>query len=77
MNHMIHIEVRDKDMMGSDMIGHCEVPMAFFAKIGGAAEWCELKWLGMNAGVIHFKSHYEPQAIVAAPMMQTQTVIVE
>lgn len=36
MNHEIHIEVRDKDMIGSDMIGHAMVPMHFFAKVGGA-----------------------------------------
>lgn len=31
MNHEIFIEVRDKDMMGSEMIGNAKVPMNFFA----------------------------------------------
>lgn len=44
MNHEVHIEVRDKDMIGSEMIGHARVPMALFARVGGAAEWIELKW---------------------------------
>lgn len=50
--------------------------MSFFARVGGAAEWIELKYLGMPAGNIHFTSEYFPQAVVAAPMVQ-QTVIVE
>lgn len=40
---MIHIEVRDKDMIGSEMIGHAEVPMVLLAK-KNASEWIELKW---------------------------------
>jgi hypothetical protein len=76
MNHMIDIEVRDKDMVGSEMIGHAQVPMHFFAKVGGAAEWIELKYMGMPAGNIHFTSEYVPQAVVAQPMVQ-QTVVVQ
>lgn len=64
MNHEIHIEVRDKDMIGSEMIGHARVPMVLFAKVGGAIEWVELKWQGMNAGNIHFRSEYFPQAVM-------------
>jgi hypothetical protein len=70
MGHEIHIEVRDKNMIGSEMIGHARVPVSFFAKPGGMAEWIELFWQGMPAGNIHFKSEYFPQAVVGgAPMM--------
>ena len=58
MNHMIDIEVKDKDMVGSEMIGHAQVPMSFLAKVGGAVEWIELKYMGFPAGNIHFKSDY-------------------
>jgi len=54
---MIQIEVRDKDMIGSQMIGHAEVPMVFLAK-REATEWIELKWEGFPAGNILFKSSY-------------------
>lgn len=69
MNHEVHIEVRDRDMIGSEMIGHAKVPMHFFARPGGASEWIELFWQGFAAGRIHFKSEYFPQAVVGgAPM---------
>lgn len=82
LNHEIHIEVRDKDMIASQMIGHAMVPMGFFAKPGGAAEWIELKFQGFPAGNIHFKSEYFPQAVVgnampmAAPVTTTTTTVV-
>jgi len=66
MNHMIDITVRDRDQMGADMVGHCQVPMSFFARVGGAQEWLELKFMGMPAGNIHFTSEYFPQAVVGA-----------
>jgi hypothetical protein len=66
MNHMIDITVRDRDQVGSEMVGHCQVPMSFFARVGGAQEWLELKFMGMPAGNIHFTSEYFPQAVVGA-----------
>ena len=60
MNHMIEIEVRDKDMIGSQMIGHARVPMVKFARPGGANEWIELFYEAFAAGTIHFKSEYQP-----------------
>jgi hypothetical protein len=36
MNHMIEIIVKDKDMMGSEILGRAEVPMGFLAKPMGA-----------------------------------------
>lgn len=63
-------------MMGSEMLGHAQVPMSFFARVGGMSEWIELKHMGMPAGTIHFTSEYYPQAVIAAPMMQ-QTVIID
>jgi len=83
MNHMIEIEVRDKDMIGSQMIGHARVPMATFARVGGGNEWIELFFETFAAGTIHFRSEYTPQAVVGggAPMMappvQQTTVVVE
>ena len=80
MEHEVHIEVRDKDMIGSEMIGHCRVPVRFFAKVGGAAEWLELKWQGFDAGTIHFRSEYFPQAVVepvmAPPVMAPREEVV-
>jgi hypothetical protein len=82
MNHMIEIEVRDKDMIGSQMIGHARIPMARLARVEGASEWIELGFELFNAGTIHFKSEYTPQAVVGgpAPMMAPpvqQTVVTE
>ena len=66
---MIEIEVKDKDMVGSEMIGRCQVPMEFFAKVGGASEWLALKYMDFPAGNIHFKSEYFPQEVVQTNVM--------
>ena len=44
--------------MGSEPIGHAEVPLAFFASRGPVEEWIELKYRGFPAGRIHMKSTF-------------------
>lgn len=72
--HEVHIEVRDKDMIGSDMIGHAMVPLQFFLKpvevAGHLNEWIELKRMGFDAGRIHMRSEFIPEiAMGGAEMM--------
>lgn len=56
----VHIEVRDKDMIGANMIGQCTLPLNFFLRPmeGKMNEKIELKLLGMFAGRIHMKSDF-------------------
>lgn len=65
----VHIEVRDKDMIGGDKIGHAEVPLNFFLKpvevAGKVNEWFELKLMGFNAGRIHMRSEFIPEVAMA------------
>jgi len=82
LNHEVYIEIRDKDMIGSDMIGHLRVPARFFVELGcRESEWMELKFMGMPAGNVHFKTEYFPQGIVGggmmapAPMVTTTTTV--
>lgn len=42
MEHEIYIEVRDRDPMRTEMIGHVTTRVNFFAVPGGRAEWLEL-----------------------------------
>jgi hypothetical protein len=60
MEHEIYIEVRDRDPLRSEMIGHVTTRVNFFAVPGGRAEWLELFYLGMPAGRIHFRSEFIP-----------------
>ena len=57
----MRIEVLDHaGMLNNEPIGHCEVPTNFFCRVGGCEEWLELKFRGMDAGRIHFRSEYMP-----------------
>lgn len=57
----MRIEVLDHaGLFNNEPIGHCEVPTNFFCRVGGCEEWLELKFRGMNAGRIHFRSEYMP-----------------
>ena len=73
MEHEILIEVRDRDPMMTEPIGHVTTRVNFFAVPGGRAEWLELFYRGMPAGRIHFKSEFYPQmapvAIVERPVL--------
>jgi hypothetical protein len=55
---IVTIEVRDKDILHSEPIGHAQVPLAFFASRGPVEEWIELKYRGFPAGRIHMKSTF-------------------
>jgi hypothetical protein len=58
---MIRIEVRDHEgLLEDEPIGHCEVPVHFFSKLGGRFEWLRLNFKGMNAGRINFSSEFRP-----------------
>lgn len=56
----VHIEVRDRDMIGTEMIGHAIVNLNFFLRPmeGHINEHIDLKLLGMFAGKIHIKSEF-------------------
>jgi hypothetical protein len=69
MLHEIYIEVRDRDPLITEPIGHCRIKVEFFALPGGREEWLELFFQGYPAGRIHFKSEFYPQAVVAAPIV--------
>jgi hypothetical protein len=59
---MIRIEVRDHEgLLENEPIGHCEVPVHFFARPGGHFEWLRLNFRGMNAGQINFSSEFRPK----------------
>lgn len=64
----VHIEVRDKEMFGSDMIGHATVPLNFFLRPleGHINEEIELKLMGVFAGRIHMKSEFIAEVQMAA-----------
>lgn len=62
----VYIEVRDKEMFGSDMIGHARVPLNFFCRPEGHLnEWIELKKMGFDAGRIHIRSEYIPEMMMS------------
>jgi len=73
--HEVHIEVRDKDMIGSDIIGHAMVPLQFFMKpveiAGKVNEWIELKRMGFDAGRIHMRSEFIPEVAMGGAEMRT------
>jgi hypothetical protein len=50
--HEVLIEVRDKDMIGSEMIGFAKCRLNLFCIPGGMTEWLELFYMGMPAGRI-------------------------
>lgn len=58
LDKLVTIEVRDKDILHSDPIGHAAVPLAFFASRGPVEEWIELKFRGHPAGRIHLRSTF-------------------
>ena len=74
---LVVIQVRDKDVLGSEPIGHAEVPLAFFASRGPVEEWIELKYRGFPAGRIHMKSTFThmPGAGIAVVQQQPQVVV--
>lgn len=76
MNHMIEITVLDRDQIGAEHVGRCQVPMSRFARVGGAQEWLELNYMGMPAGNIHFTSEYIPQAVVGGQPGTTTTITI-
>ena len=55
---IVTIEVRDKDILHSEPIGHAQVPLAFFVSRGPVEEWIELKYRGFPAGRIHLRSTF-------------------
>ena len=60
------IEVRDKDMIGSEAIGRAKLRLDFFAMGAGRQEWIELWYLDMPAGKIHFRSEWFPEVQMMA-----------
>lgn len=58
LHKLVVIQVRDKDILGSEPIGHAEVPLSFFVSRGPVEEWIELKYRGFPAGRIHMKSNF-------------------
>lgn len=71
LDHELLIEVRDKDMIGSQFLGQARVPIGRFAVERGNSERIELFFDGFPAGNIHLKSEYWPQAIIGGgPMVQ-------
>jgi hypothetical protein len=54
----VHIEIRDKDMIGSEPLGHANVTLGMFASAGPREEWVELKYNGMRAGRLHMRSSF-------------------
>lgn len=54
--HEMHIEVIDR----GEQIGHVKSEVGFFARAGTWQDWMELKFEGMPAGRIHFKTHFHP-----------------
>lgn len=78
LNHELFIEVRDKDMIGSQFLGQARIPIGRFARDGGNSERIELFFNGFPAGNIHLKSEYWPQAIfggVQQPMVKPTVVV--
>jgi len=73
----VHIVVRDKDMMGGEIIGESRLPLNFFLKpmMGPMNEWIELKRFGMDAGRIHMRSDFNEQMMGAAGMPGTTTTV--
>ena len=69
MAHKLHIEVRDRDVFGSEPIGHAEVNLDFFKRPNGHfCEPVELVWRGFPAGRIHLKITYHPEAMTVVAM---------
>lgn len=64
----VHIEVRDKDMIGGDMIGHAIVPLNFFLRPmeGHMNEQIELKLMGFDAGRVHMRSEFVSEVQMAS-----------
>jgi len=59
------IEVKDKDMFGSEIIGHARVPLERFLRPveinGKLNEHFELLRLGFDAGRVHIRSEFIPE----------------
>ena len=53
-------EMHIKVMNRFEQIGHVKVDVGFFAKAGRWSDFMELKFEGMPAGRIHFKTHFHP-----------------
>ena len=70
------IEVRDKDILHSEPIGHAVVPLEFFAGRGPREEWIELKFQGHPAGRIHMKSSFT-HAGAGVVVTQQPSVVVQ
>jgi hypothetical protein len=63
-SHKLHIEVRDKDLIGSEPIGHAEVNLDFFKRPNGHfMEAIELWHHGHPAGRIVLKTTYHPEML--------------
>jgi len=83
MQHKLHIEVRDKDVFGSEPIGHAEVNLDFFKRPNGHFnEAIELFYRGMPAGRLVVKTTYHPEAMTVTalpygnqPFMQQPVVV--
>jgi hypothetical protein len=59
MSHDITIEVRDKEIVGSEPIGAVLAGLSFFVREGGVFnDWVELYFRGQSAGKIHLKCEY-------------------
>lgn len=75
---MMRIEVKDHEgLLDNEAIGHAEIPLHFFARPGGRAEWIGLKWRGMNAGRVHFTSEFSPRAVEVIEQPRPVEVIEE
>ena len=69
MQHKLHIELRDKDVFGSEPIGHAEVNLDFFKRPNGHFnEAIELFYRGMPAGRLVVKTTYHPEAMTVAAL---------
>jgi len=52
------IEVRDQEIMQTEVLGVCTTKVNFFAVAGGRQEWLEIFFRGSPCGRIHFRSEF-------------------
>jgi hypothetical protein len=69
LDHEVYIEVRDRDPLITEMIGHCRLRVGFFVELRGREEFVELFYNSYPAGRILLRGEYWPQAVVTNPPM--------
>lgn len=61
----LSIEVLDKDVTSSDLIGSVTMKLSGLCMNGGMDEWYDIQYKGKKAGAIHLKGDWTPTTATA------------